>query len=79
MINAYWEDLEFEIPPVQPTPWRIWIDTGLPPPRDIQEFSASTEITSKTYRTKARSTVFLISRLAAFEQDPGEDGTRPPE
>jgi glycogen operon protein len=78
MINAYWEDLEFELPSAQPSAWRVWIDTGLPPSQDIQEFSASAEIASKTYRVKARSTVFLISRLASRDQDREEDRTSPP-
>ena len=37
ILNAYWEPLEFELPPVHggETQWRRWIDTALDSPHDI--------------------------------------------
>ena len=37
MINAYWEDLTFNIQAVQPGGWWRAVDTGLPSPDDIAE------------------------------------------
>ena len=36
MLNAYWEPLTFELPPVSAEQaWRRWIDTALDSPDDI--------------------------------------------
>jgi len=37
IINAYWESLEFELPPLSEAyePWRRCIDTFLAPPEDV--------------------------------------------
>ena len=38
ILNAYWEPLDFELPPVANgggSPWRRWIDTAQETPRDI--------------------------------------------
>ena len=38
ILNAYWEPLDFELPPVGDGgagPWRRWIDTALESPQDI--------------------------------------------
>ena len=37
ILNAFWEPLEFELPPTG-GPWRRWIDTSLPAPEDIVEW-----------------------------------------
>ena len=37
ILNAFWEPLEFELPPAgdgRTGPWRRWIDTGLESPQD---------------------------------------------
>ena len=44
MFNAYWEPLEFELPPVSGAgadPWRRWIDTSLESPHDIVEWQTA--------------------------------------
>jgi glycogen operon protein len=63
MINAFWEPLEFEIPPQGPTLWRQWIDTSRPSPQDILDFAASPEISADKMRVDSRSIVILIARL----------------
>ena len=37
ILNAYWESLDFELPPVAGS-WRRWIDTSLHAPQDIVEW-----------------------------------------
>jgi isoamylase len=42
MLNAYWEPLRFELPPLpenESRPWRRWLDTFLEAPDDICIFS----------------------------------------
>jgi glycogen operon protein len=65
MINAYWEPLEFEIPPQRPNRWRRWIDTSLPSPEDIVDFARSPEIPAEKYRVESRSIAILIATLPA--------------
>ena len=60
ILNAYWEPLEFELPPA-PGPWRRWIDTFLPTPDDIVEWQASPPVLGATYRAGPRSVVFLFT------------------
>jgi isoamylase len=60
MINAYWEPLSFELPPVAAEalgPWRRCIDTALASPDDIQPWSDAQPYTGATYRVEARSLV----------------------
>ncbi len=60
ILNAYWEPLEFELPPTGPEPWRRWIDTGLDSPDDIGEpHQAGPAIAGSTYRAESRSVVLL--------------------
>src|SRR4051794_2703980 len=42
ILNAYWESLEFELPPVGGTgSWRRWIDPSLEPPQEINPWEAA--------------------------------------
>jgi isoamylase len=60
IFNAYWEVLEFELPPAaQQTEWRRWIDTSLESPRDIVEWESAPPVTTRTYRAESRSIVVL--------------------
>ena len=62
MINAFWEPLSFELPPVPGNalgPWRRCIDTALASPDDIQPWSAAPPYTERSYRLAARSLVVL--------------------
>jgi glycogen operon protein len=64
IFNAYWEELEFELP-VEPRggghPWRRWIDTSLESPEDIQDWPSADIIVGQKYRAAARSVVVLIA------------------
>ena len=64
MLNAYWEALDFELPPVgNGNPWRRWIDTALDSPNDIVEWQSSPSITGNTYRAEPRSVVVLFAGM----------------
>jgi isoamylase len=66
MINAYWEPLEFELPPRRPGQsqgWHRWLDTSLPSPDDIVPWSKATPVSGSTYLVQARSVVGLITWL----------------
>jgi isoamylase len=67
MLNAYWEPLRFELPPVpedESRPWRRSLDTFLEPPDDICAFSNAPPVGSSCYLVNPRSIVAL-ARIAA--------------
>ncbi|MBP3956984.1 glycogen debranching protein GlgX [Gemmata sp. G18] len=59
VLNAYWEPLEFELPPATSGPWLRWIDTSLPSPEDIVEWRAAPPVAGGTYPVGPRSVVML--------------------
>ena len=61
-MNAYWEPLEFELPPPGKDnyTWRRWIDTSLDSPQDIAEWQNAPAVTVRTYRAAPRSVVVLF-------------------
>ncbi len=64
ILNAYWEPLDFELPPVAGqggNPWRRWIDTSLDSPYDIVEWRTSPEVKGLKYRAEGRSVVVLFA------------------
>ncbi len=64
--NAYWEPLEFELPPVNNgggDTWHRWIDTALDSPQDIVPWQTAPSIPGSLYRAEARSVVVLFSRV----------------
>jgi isoamylase len=63
ILNAYWESLEFELPPLSDgnDTWRRWIDTALDPPREIVEWQSSPPILGRTYQAGARSVVVVFA------------------
>jgi isoamylase len=66
IVNAYWEPLEFELPPIANharDPWRRWIDTFLDSPHDIVDWERAPSVSGQTYRTEARSVVVLFAGL----------------
>jgi len=78
IFNAYWEPLDFELPPAA-SGWRRWVDTGLLPPDDITPWEAAPPVAGAIYRTEARSTVILYSHGIRTAQRPerrSESGTR---
>ena len=63
ILNAYWEPLEFELPPVGADgagPWHRWIDTALESPEDIQPLAQAPGLAGHSYRAEARSVVMLF-------------------
>lgn len=65
ILNAYWEPLEFELPPLDttdgPTSWRRWIDTALDSPDDIVAWRSAPMHAGTRYRAEARSVVMLFA------------------
>jgi isoamylase len=67
ILNAYWEPLEFELPPVADggnDPWRLWIDTFLDSPDDIVDWERAPSVPNLTYRTEPRSVVVLFAHVS---------------
>jgi isoamylase len=63
ILNAYWEPLEFALPPAADaaaTPWRRWIDTSLESPQDIAPWQTAPSLPGDRYRAAARSVVVLF-------------------
>lgn len=60
ILNAYHEQLTFELPP-SPNGWRRWIDTGLISPEDITDWKNPPPVAAHQYTAAPRSTVVLIS------------------
>ena len=68
ILNAYWEPIEFELPPVQnggDDIWYRWIDTALDSPQDIVPWETAPAVSGYTYRTEARSVVVLFAHMDA--------------
>ena len=66
IVNAYWEALEFELPPVSEggrLQWFRWIDTSLDSPHDIVEWEGAPAVPGHSYRAEPRSTVVLFAGL----------------
>ncbi len=64
ILNAYWEPLDFELPPLDnggENPWRRWIDTALDSPHDIVPWQTAPAVPGSTYRAEARSVVVLFA------------------
>jgi len=61
ILNAYWEPLEFQLPPVgEGGRWRRWIDTVLASPHDIVPWQTAPALSGHIYRAGARSVVVLF-------------------
>ena len=58
MINAYWQNLTFEIQ--APRSWRRVVDTALSSPSDIVDVSAAPSLTEARYDGAGRSVIVLI-------------------
>jgi glycogen operon protein len=64
IMNAYWEALDFELPPPpdgSPIGWQRVIDTYLESPEDICDLETAPVIESNKYQVQARSMVLLIA------------------
>jgi glycogen operon protein len=68
LLNAYWEPLAFELPPVQEgrhDGWRRWMDTSLASPQDICAAADAPLVPDAAYLVQPRSLVVLWTRLYA--------------
>ena len=64
MLNAYWEPLTFELPPVSAeSRWRRCIDTALDSPDDICPWESAPVVRQVTYEVQPRSVVVLALAL----------------
>jgi isoamylase len=63
IVNAYWEPLGFELPPMSNREdcWHRWIDTTLDSPDDIVEWRIAPAVKSPTYLAGPRSVVALFA------------------
>ena len=63
IVNAYWEALEFEIPPAGEThsPWRRIIDTFLDSPDDVRAWADAPTVPGSSYLVQPRSVVLLTA------------------
>jgi isoamylase len=62
--NAYWEPLDFDLPPLDQEYgplWRRWIDTSLDSPNDIAEWQRAPAVPGSSYRAEAHSVVVLFA------------------
>jgi isoamylase len=69
ILNAFWEPLNFDLPPVSEEgggSWRRWIDTTLDSPRDIVAWQSAPAVTEQTYRVGPRSVVVLYALQGEF-------------
>jgi len=60
MINAYWEELTFEIQEGTANVWRRVVDTSLESPSDILEPGNESPLQSMDYRVPGRTVVVLV-------------------
>jgi isoamylase len=64
--NAYWEPLDFDLPPLDQEygpSWRRWIDTSLNSPNDIAHWEQAPAVRGSTYRAEAHSVVVLFADM----------------
>ncbi|MBV8891832.1 MAG: glycogen debranching enzyme, partial [Acidobacteria bacterium] len=66
MFNAYWEALDFDLPPASATAvagWRRWIDTSRESPDDITDPFTAPLVPGSRYRVAPRSVTALFLRI----------------
>jgi isoamylase len=66
MINAYWEELSFEVPSaseLSATDWGRWIDTARNSPDDICFWDQAAVVLDRVYCVQPRSLVVLFARI----------------
>ncbi len=69
IVNAYWEPLDFELPPLDNTEaWRRCLDTSLDSPDDICTWPEAPRLPALSYRAAPRSVVLLFAYSSPQEQ-----------
>jgi glycogen operon protein len=69
MINTFWEELKFEVPPItgsSDTGWVRWIDTALESPDDICTWDEAITVRETVWPVQPRSIVVLVARMKDF-------------
>ena len=69
MVNTFWEELKFEVPPItgsSDTGWIRWIDTGLESPDDICTWDEAITVRETLWPVQPRSIVVLVARMKDF-------------
>ena len=72
IVNAYWESLDFELPPIGTglrSSWRRWIDTFQQSPDDIMAWHDAPVVPGDSYRAGPRSVIVLWASIAASLTD----------
>jgi isoamylase len=62
MLNMYWDDLDFELPPLIGRSWWQVVDTAEASPRDIVDAGDEVKVEGSSAHLRGRSIVVLISR-----------------
>jgi isoamylase len=80
IVNAYWEPLKFELPPLTEAyePWRRCIDTFLAPPHDVCPLEDGPIAPTTTYRVQPRSLVVLFAKERTDAPQPTPAGGKQP-
>jgi len=76
IFNAYWEPLDFELPPLngnEGSSWHRWVDTYMDSPQDVVEWEAAPVISSSAYQTGPRSVVVLWANLTSIVPREGDN------
>jgi glycogen operon protein len=63
-LNAYWEALDFELPPSPASTrgWRRILDTYRPSPDDVHTLAEAPPVVEETYRVQPRSMIMLTAQ-----------------
>jgi isoamylase len=80
IVNAYWEPLEFELPPLAETyePWQRCIDTFLASPEDVCQLEDGPIVPAATYQVHPRSLVILFAKARTDALQPSPAKGTPP-
>jgi glycogen operon protein len=69
IANAYWQPLEFALPPTEDGgAWRRIVDTTLPTPDDIRFGDEAPTVATPSYRVGPRSVVVLAARTPQVQE-----------
>jgi isoamylase len=71
MFNAYWGDLQFELPPLgKREKWHCIVDTSKPSPEDFCPLKLAPALRENMYQVGARSAVVLIAAPSLVKRSP---------
>lgn len=62
MMNMFWQNLDFELPPVTPRSWYEAINTSKPSPMDIVDSGKEMKVAGNIVTVPERSIVVLVSK-----------------